>query len=502
MARSHAVPFYLLGAVLALAGCGGTPAPIGDEGNLVRAASCDAPEVVTLVDGTTVQRSFDLRTAPHGLTTGCNDTLSPGQVVYELVIPGSGPHAIIANTGVTGTDRTLDTVLALRTGTCGGTTSTQCFDDYQQDRRARADFLANGGDHVFIIMTAYKPMLAGPTTIAFTSHANRPPTIDTANVLLAGNELLVDVSGGDADGNGFGVVVRLHGPAGELIDIDGDGLRTSSDQLRGAFSRSVAGATTFVERARLTLTMDQAAAVGSATTAYVRTVDEPQSVSDVDVRTPMLGGTIALVGEMCDATHVCSDELSCGGGAPHTCQPSAPRATACSAAMPIAIATPTTMTTSMVAPGVLLPGNGLFQGDCAPTLGLEDIYTVTVPDMIDVDLVLSTENSGSDQSGDTVLYVRSQCVEPATSMMGWCNDDDADATTSTYLSRLVIQNIPAGNYAVFVEAWRGVQSDMMLRYQLSAALRPVLASGAACDPMEVMNRCHGMRCSPTGRTCP
>lgn len=467
----------------------------------MRGATCDAPEVVSLLDGMTIQRTYDLRTAPHGVTTGCPGTGDPGQVVYELIVPGSGPHAVIANTGVLGTDRSVDTVLALRRSACAGPVSDACWDDYVQDRRARADFLAEGGDHVYLILTAYSPDDEGPVTLSLTSRANAAPTIDAASALLAGSDLLIDVTGGDPDGNGYGITVRLHGPAGELIDVDGDGMRTSNDVLEAAFARSVSGATTFIERARIPLTMAQIPRVGAAASAYVRVLDEPRSISVVDVRTPLLGGTIALLGEPCDATHVCSEELSCAAGT-HTCQPTPARASACAAATPLTLATPTTMSTSTSVMGVLMPGTGLFEGMCTSTLGLEDIYSVTVPDMIDVDLVLTTENSGSDPMGDTVIYVRRACGEPASSMDGWCNDDDLDATPSTYLSRLVIEDIAAGDYAVFVEAWQGVQPDMTLRYELSASLRPVLPTGSACDPTEVRDRCAGGTCDPTARTCP
>ena len=487
--------------VLALlgAGCGSGPAPTSEAG-IVRAPSCDAPEVITLVENMTATRNYDLRTAPYGLTTGCPGTVDTGQVVYELIVPGSGPHAISASTAVIGTDRGLDTVLALRRGICGGTTS-ECFDDFLQDNRARADFIAQGGDHLYLIVTAYSPAQEGPVTVAITASTNSPPTIDTANALLAGNELLIDVSGGDVDGNAWGVQVELHGPAGEIIDLDGHGVRDYNDVFAQPFARSVAGVMTFTERARIPLDPMQIPRVGSAAFAYVRLRDVPASLSAADVRTPLLGGSIALHGTTCDATHVCSEELSCQPGTPRTCQPSAARASACAAATPLVIATPTTATTSASMENVIMQGTGMFQADCAPTLGLEDIYSVVVPSMIDVDLVLTTETPGSDPMGDTVISVRADCVEPASSMHAWCNDDDAD-NAPTYLSRLVIEDIDPGTYAVFVEAYQGVQPDMSLRYELSASLRPVLASGATCDPLEVHDRCDGGTCDPTSRRCP
>jgi hypothetical protein len=216
----------------------------------------------------------------------------------------------------------------------------------------------------------------------------------------------------------------------------------------------------------------------------------------------MLGGSIALHGDTCDATHVCSDELNCAPGVPHTCQPSPQRAALCSAATALTIPPVTTSATSTSIMGVLMPGNGQFQGSCGLTPGLEDIYTVTVPDMIDVDLVLSTESPGTQMGADTVIYARSDCVEPGSSMMDWCNDDDPDQPADMFLSRLVIEDAAPGSYSVFVESWNGLVLDTTLRYELTASLRPVVPSGSSCDPMQVRDRCAGDACSVTARTCP
>jgi hypothetical protein len=477
------------------------------EGGVTQAPSCGAPDVVMLVDGTTVHRSYDLRTAPHGLSIGCNDLSSPanagkdaGQVVYELVVPGTGPHAIVATTEIPGTDRSIDTLIGIRTASCFGSASDQCFDDVGQDTRARADFLANGGDHVFVILTTYSHGQENPVAIDFTSKPNAEPSLASASALIVGEELLVDVAGGDPDGNGWGVIVRFHGPAGELIDLDGNGIRNAADRLSGPFSRSVQDVTMFSERARLPISAAQAGRIGGATMAYVRAQDQAGAVSLSDVVTPVMAGAVALHGQPCDANNVCSEELNCSAGMVRTCQPTATRQGACTAAMTLAVPTPTTSTTTSSAMGVLMLGTGLFQGNCGNTLGTEDIYSVSVP-MGAFDLVLTTENPGTAMGADTVIYVRSDCVEPLSEGMGWCNDDDTSATPTSLLSRLVIEDIPQGSYAVFVESYQGVLPDMMLRYELSASLRPVLPSGAHCDPAEVMNRCAGMACTGAG-TCP
>ncbi len=510
LARSAAA--LAVGVVCAAgAGCGNTTTPPAGDGGVVRAPSCDAPDVVTLVDSVESFRDFDLRTAPHALTLGCayvSGGTEAGQVVYEVVIPGTGTHAVTVNTGVLGTDRSVDTVLAVRYGGCNGAYSDDCWDENGQDSRARADFLAQGGDHVFVILTAYYDASEGPVTLSFLARPSGPPTITDAHALLAGNDLLVDVTGGDPDGDAWGIVARLHGPAGELIDLDGDGERTSDDYLRGPFARSVRGATSFIERVRISLPdVDWVARVGGATAAYVRVIDDPGSVSEADARAAIVGGTIARHGEACDATHVCSDELICAPGS-LTCEPTPSRRDACATAQPIVVPTPTDTATHASGMGVLTEGTGYFTfpGDCdqatnTDTSGTESLFTVTVPDAVPVDLILDTEQPGTPVDADTVVYVRTDCAEPLSSMQSWCNDDDT-SDTSTYLSRLVMENVPAGTYTVFVEPWLAVQPSTTLRFELRATLRPVLASGSSCDPTEENDRCAGDRCSPTARTCP
>lgn len=497
--------------VACAAGCGNTTTPPTGDGGLVRAPSCDAPDVVTLIDGVESTRSFDLRTAPHGLTLGCpsiSGGTESGQVVYEVVVPGTGTHSVTINTGVLGTDRAVDTVLAVRYTSCNGAYSDACWDENGQDSRARADFLAQGGDHVFVILTTYYASAEGPVTVSFSARPSSPPTISEVHALLAGTDLLLDVTGGDPDGDAWGVVARLHGPAGELIDLDGDGERTTDDSLSGAFARSVHGATSFVERVRIPLAdVNVVARVGSATAVYVRVMDDPGSLSETDATAPIVGGTIARRGEGCDATHVCSDELLCAPGT-LTCEPTPSRRDACALAVPIPVATPTTTATHGSGMGVLVEGAGYFtfQGPCGEsdntdTTGTESLFTVTVPDGIDVDLILDTEEPGTPTNADTVVYVRSDCAEPLSSMRSWCNDDDPD-DSSTYLSRLVMENVAAGTYTVFVEPWLAVQPSTTLRFELRATLRPVLPTGSSCDPTEANDRCAGDRCSPTARTCP
>src|SRR5262249_49901584 len=150
-------------------------------------------------------------------------------------------HIVEAKTANPGTDRATDTVLALRREVCLGSTSDQCFDELSGDYRTNAAFTADGGDHVYLILTTYSEEDAAPVEITFSAAPNAAPTIDSASVVVAGDELLVDVVGGDADRNASGITVTLHGPAGELVDLDGNGARDAADTRTGSFARSVSG---------------------------------------------------------------------------------------------------------------------------------------------------------------------------------------------------------------------------------------------------------------------
>jgi hypothetical protein len=488
--------------LVVLVGCSGPPVTMGDEAGVVRAPSCEAPDLVTLVAGETVMRTVDLRTAPYGVVTGCPGSGMPGQVVYEIVVPGTGQHIVEARTANPGTDRATDTVLALRREDCGGSVSDQCFDELSGDYRTNAAFTADGGDHVYLVLTAYSETAEGPVEIAFSAQPNGPPTITSASVVIADQELLVDVDGGDPDGNGAGVTVTLHGPAGELVDLNGDGIRNDADALTGNFARPVTSVRSFIERTRLALDDAQTTRALGATSAYVRTIDRAGVTSVSDVVTAVRPGTVVARGEMCSDTFVCPEELLCSGA--FTCDPTPTRAATCSAAMALSIPAPTMMTTTTSTMGNLTSGTGLFSGNCdqsdgpVVTDGTEDVYLVHVPAGA-FDLLFTTDLAGTATDADTVLYVRTDCTDPGTGLEEWCNDDITRG--SNLRSTVAILDVAEGDYYVFVEPWGTIALDAMLRYELGASLRPVLAAGGACDPAGVLNRCASGAC-PASRVCP
>lgn len=125
--------------------------------------------------------------------------------------------------------------------------------------------------------------------------------------------------------------------------------------------------------------------------------------------------------------------------------------------------------------------------------GAETIYSVQVPTGLQVDLLVTSEQPGTADT-DTIVYIRSECVDGTTELA--CNDDRASGDLQ---SDLEARNLGPGTYFVFVEAYGGVPTGTA-PFELQVTARPVLASGATCDDAEVRNRCAGAPCS--GGTCP
>jgi hypothetical protein len=67
-----------------------------------------------------------------------------------------------------------------------------------------------------------------------------------------------------------------------------------------------------------------------------------------------------------------------------------------------------------------------------------------------------------------------------------------------YGSRVTVMNATEGDYYAFVETYGGGGGAV----EIQATLRPVLASGAACDPAGVNNRCMTGTCPAATMMCP
>lgn len=492
---------------LALAACGspteGLDAGPRDGSMMGGLPTCAAPLLVEGSDTTPSLIDVDTRMGPEGGldVSDCNGGGPSPQVVIAYRVPGEGSRSVLISTANVGTDRSFDTVLAIRRGACedtGAITEQFCFDDEGTDRRASGQIEAMGGETLYIVATGYfdseRTTDRGPMTIQIKARPNAPPTITDASVLVTSDAVRVQVAGGDMDGDGAGVRVTFHGPAGELVDIDRDGLLDEYDALSQPFDRPVTGAATFMETA--TIPIRDSAIFASSSEAWVRIYDEAGVRSVVDVPVAVVTGTIVGSGEACDATTVCATELVCRLS---VCSASAERAAACGAAMPLSIATPSGMATEAAIQSVLMPGVGLFTGACVETQGREDVYSVSVPD-VRVDVVATTDSAGTPVDVDTVLYARADCLNPASSMEDWCQDDIDVSTNRRSTIELLDQR--STTVYLFVEHWRSVPADTTARYELSVRLRPVLSAGAACDPTGALNRCASGACPAATRVCP
>lgn len=501
VARAAVALGTVIAATIAGAGCdSGAPTGGGDGAvSSVVLPTCAFPRRVDAVVGDTVSVMLDTRgggsfTGTLGGTCGPGDPLPPA-VVLEIVVPGVGTHAVEISTANVGTDRTFDTVMAVRRYGCDDLYAQRCFDDRDTERRARGTVLAEGGETLWVIVTGYPNadyVDRGPLQIDVTARVERRPTIESASVLVTPGGVRATLTGGDPDADGAGTYLTFHGPAGELLDLDGDGDTDTDDYLWRDFDRSVAGALQFTE----TTTFDGVTAPAGAREAWVRVFDSAGAVSEIDVAVPLRSGEIVGSGAACDDSHVCGSELECRT---MVCQATAERAVSCAAASPIAVPAPMGQTTSAMVEGVLGPGLGLFGASaCGSTVGREAIHTVTVPDVGRFDVIATTDLPGTPADADTVVYARADCVDPETE--SGCADDITYPENAR--STLEVLDALPGTLAIFVERWGGVPEGTMLRYALQVSLRPVLDAGASCDPRGQLDRCAGGACPASTRVCP
>ncbi len=452
--------------------------------------SCDMPLSGSSMEGETLTLMLDTSEgAPGGLDlAGCGGTDDAPQVVIEYRVPGTGPMKVLLDTQVPGTSTETDTVIDVRNVACDEPVirnyPPRCFDDFMGDFRAKGAFPANGGDTLWLVVTTYTADDAGPIQLDITATRNAPPTLEEAFVRLVGDSIEVDVTGGDEDGNADGVWVSVLDATRGLVDVNDDDVADQTDVLIQFLDTPVTGATRFTETSTIPVTN-----VTGAVEAIVRITDDGNQLSN-PLRVSVETGTRVGFGEMCDGMMtVCPRELTCTSG---TCQATPDRAAACAAA-------PTTMLTPMVTSstmGVLMQGMGSFRGPCGATSGTELFYHFEVPAGA-WDLLLTTDAPGTAPDADTVLYVRSNCTDPDSTLEEWCNDDNGDGLLST------VEVLDAmGTYTAFVEDYAGVEAGMTTRFELQASLRPVVGMGQPCDPELVANRCSTGDCPADTMVCP
>jgi hypothetical protein len=232
--------------------------------------------------------------------------------------------------------------------------------------------------------------------------------------------------------------------------------------------------------------------------------------SDVD----LVAFTDAFFEDECDDQALCVTGLTCGDGA--TCEAEEAVVTACEAATEITIETPpTTEPFTHTAMGTVETDPGVvgFEAPCAFAPGtphVEDLYSIEIPapmsPVAGYSLEVRLDGEGSTKDDDTVLHLRSNCLDPGSSdAETLCNDDidtrmDMADMDYNHRSAVLVPEIAAGTWTIVVEQWGG--SMMPLDYKMVVSLAPLLEAGAACNSEEGP-RCITEEC-PAGedQVCP
>jgi hypothetical protein len=454
--------------------------------------TCAAPREVNLTLGEPITVRGDTSRGAAGaldlVNCGAGSPFSrPPQEVLAIRIPGSGMTAVRFDLTMD-TDAEFDTVVQVRT-TCSEAPTdptTTCFDNVGESIQSAGSFAAMGGSTVYLVITGFDGAVSeGAYTATFTSIDNAPPTLNSVSARrINGERLVVRGDGADADSNAVGFVV-------EYLDAS------------GALIRGAAGTGPFALDFDADFRMPTFSAV--ATQALVET--DPLFVMAASLRVSVvdeLGATSAPrtvsiedrvevdYGEACDAMRFCVEPNVCTAG---ICQATMAIRDACTAATTIPLVTPTTTATIAHQTAALPVGDGLFTGACAGG-GAERLFNVTVP-AGRFDLIATTLVDGTRMMLDTAIHIRSVCGNQRSEVA--CSDDAG--AEGDLRSRAEVESAAPGNYTVFIDTYAPLADARVAAFDV--ILRPVLASGAACDPMGVNNRCEGELCPAAGAAvCP
>ena len=512
MLQGMSLPSRLLASslVLLVLGCPNPTPPPGDAGtdaprdartvapdaapdafNAAALGTCALPRLVDVSLGApTVVRGDTTRGARGPLDlVNCGNTspLSrPPQDVLAVRVPGTGMTAIRFDLR-TGTDAEFDTLVQVRTA-CDVApihAATTCFDNVEDVVQSAGSFTAMGGSTVYLVVTGFDGAVSeGAYTVTFEAINNAPPVLAAASARRVNSERLeVRGTGSDADANAVGFALQYLNASGALISgASGVGpfAMDFDSEPPGAFTNALA--------TRALVALEPAFA--SATSLRVALIDALGATSatrDVRIEDRME----MAYGESCDALRGCVEPNVCEAG---TCQATAPLRAACSAAMSVTLDAPnSTSTVSRQAAGIPI-GAGLFNS--CRGLGGERIFNVTVPNGR-ADFIVSTVVDGTAATFDTVVYIRRVCGNALTEIA--CNDDYG--VEGDYRSRAEARDIAAGDYAVFIDSFAPIDPRVTVAFEL--VLRPVLATGAACDSAGVLNRCAAGACPSSGAAlCP
>ena len=515
--------FAVLGGFCALGACGDddAPPPTPDAGvedlgvdlgtpdlgpSYPPGATCDDAHVLVGAVGETSSLSFDTTDEPSGMRDIGFDCGSQEaarwapQHVVAYTVPGSGLQRVDFTLVNPGTGRRVDTVLQVRTR-CDRIPVPffSCFEDVSaRDLRSAGAATAMGGDTLYIFVTtlAETPYMGwtdrGPIELTVTARSASAPTITAGSAFAIGRRFEFNATGGDVDGDALGVRARFLDAAGEPVDLSGDGVPDENDVPKRFFLTSVASMLTFSGTAEFAgLTRIVSAARPPATQAEL-TVFDGGFLQSTPLVVPVVTLSEAGTGGTCDASIRCRRPLVCEAG---VCAATPEVAGLCSAAIPLAIPVPAGETTTVSVTGTAGAAADRFTpelcrgaNDASLGTGGEVLYSLVVPAGT-FDLVARTDIAGTVADQDTIVYVRSDCADPGTET--GCSDDVA---ARDFRSQTRVRDVTAGTYTIVVDTFGG--PGAMADYTLAVSLRPVLATGARCDPAEVRNRCAGTACPP------
>jgi len=526
----HALAFLLALSGLTLVGCGSTP-PSGADGGVDDAGNPDAgpPDAgppfectdATRVDGMmdgTVQVMFDTsmtETRPRDLGLGCGNT-SPSarwapQEVIEFHVPGTGRVAVDVDTTGSGTQNDFNTLFQVRER-CEAVPAApfppSCFDDTSaSELAASGSFMAEGGSTVYVIVTGFSEPPAeqravdeGRVDVSIGVRDNAAPTATSGSLVLALADTVVDAAGMDADADVIGVAMNFYGPTGTLLDVYGDGSATlDGDAFFLPFDR-VTGGTDYAGTLRVDGTRIGLANFlrqVNAAEADLRVFDRAYETS-APLRVEIIDAEQVGFGAACDVRNVCSPPLTCTGAGGTTCDVTGPARVLCDMAPALMIAPVADTAQTATATGRVGGAAGVWEGSMCGTMpanataGNELVYSLTLPEgSWDVTATTAGATTGGT---DTVLYIRSNCLDPL-SQVGACSDDIGGMNLA---SQVNLQAVGAGTYAVFVEQFAGGRGAANV--QVSVRVSAVIPSGGACDMARMQNRCATGTC--TAGLCP
>lgn len=468
---------------------------------LIDLATCAAPRTVALVAGTPSVIMGDLsRGVPGPLDLGEDCFGGPevpaadrlAQDVVAVTIPGTGMVNVSFDTR-TGTGEETDTFVQVRTtcATIPGPLHT-CFDDTDEDVRSSGAFVAAGGSTVFLVVSS-APSSTYELTVQ-TEGANAAPTLTAGTAVRIGSERFrINLTGGDADSNATGYYLELLNAAGTPISFSET--ETFVGPVAVGFDEAPTTAT-FTNQASVLVGSARIPAFGRAVSVRVSVVDRfgllsaPLTIAIADV-----GG----LGQPCDGTE-CAGALMCTAA---VCAATPATTAACAAATAVTLTAPTATTPSVSAQSVMLAaGAGAVAGSCGVDSmggGTERLFNVIVPAGT-FDLIVTTNVAATTATVDTAAYIRRTCVDDTSELS--CNDDYDGAPMGTdFRSTAIAQGVGAGTYTVAIDTFEALEAATTVGAEFR--LRSVLAAGAACDPMGVMNRCSTAACPASGAAvCP